>query len=140
MLANASGARFGIGDNAASSFWVQVVVGATATSSVFAVTSSSLAANPASYNGACASPVTVNFSGAITTNRGGNVQYHFIHSDGTTTPVQTLSFSANDTIPVSTTWAVGSPGKTISGWVQVYIDAPNHQTMSQAAFTLICTP
>lgn len=138
MLQNASGARFAIGDYADKPFWVQIVVGNTPTSSVFAVTSTSLTASPSSYSGVC--PVTITFNGSITSNRAGVVQYHFIRSDGTTGSVQTLTFSDPGTQSVSTTWTLGSAGSTYSGWEQIYIDSPNHQSMSQGAFNITCNP
>ena len=134
MLQNASGARFGIGNNADKAFWVNVVVGSTATPVTLAVTSTTLTVSQTTYSGSCASPVKFTFNGTITANRAGTVQYHFIRSDGPS-PVQTLVFPAAGSLPVSAEWALGA---SYTGWEQIYINSPNHQGMAQAGFTLTC--
>jgi len=134
MLQNASGARFGIGEAADKSFWVNVVVGSTATPTTFAVSSTTLTVSPTTYDGSCTTPVKFTFNGTITANRAGTVQYHFIRSDGPS-PVQTLVFSGAGSQSVTADWSLGA---STSGWEQIYIDNPNHQAMAQAGFTLTC--
>ena len=116
-------------------FWVNVVVGSTATPTTLAVTSTTLAVSPTSYNGACGGGIKFSFNGTITANRAGTVQYHFISSDGGSNPVQTLVFTGAGSMPVSTDWTLSA---SYTGWQQIYIDSPNHQAMAQAGFTLSC--
>ena len=135
MLQNASGARFGIGNGADTAFWVNVTVGATATATTLVVTSTTLTVSPTTYSGACSPPIKFTFSGTITANRAGTVQYHFLRSDNSPSPVQSLVFSGAGSMPVSIDWTLG--GSAI-GWEQIYIDSPNHQAMAQAGFSLTC--
>jgi hypothetical protein len=135
MLQNASGARFGIGSGADKAFWVNVVVGSTATPTTFAVSTTSLTVSPTTYDGSCTSGIKFTFNGTITTNRSGTVQYHFLRSDGASGPTQSLVFSGAGSQSVSTDWTLSG---SINGWEQIYIDSPNHQAMAQAGFTLTC--
>jgi hypothetical protein len=62
-------------------------------------------------------------------------QYHFMRSDGSSSPVQSLVFSGAGSQSVSIDWTIGA---SYTGWEQIYIDSPNHQAMAQAGFTLTC--
>jgi hypothetical protein len=136
MLQNSSGTRFGIGENADKSFYVKIMVGSTATSSVFAVTSVSINSNPSTYNGACDSGVKITFTGKITVNRSGTVKYHFYRSDGASGEVKTIDFSEAGTQTVTDSWTLSTD---LTGWEKIYIDSPNHQSLGEANFTLTCS-
>ncbi|MCE1255201.1 MAG: hypothetical protein LWX83_16840 [Anaerolineae bacterium] len=146
MLQNASGGRFGIGDNADKSVWISIVVSdttatstvtsgtATATPSSLAVTSVSVSANPSSFSGNCGSGITVTFSASITANRSGSVSYHFAGNGGPGS-VNTITFDSAGSIGVSE--AVVFTGNT-SGTASIYIDNPNHQTLGSASYSITC--
>jgi hypothetical protein len=136
MLQNGSGTRFGIGENADKSFYVKIVVGSTATSSVFAVTSVKINSSPNTYNGACSSGVTITFTAQISSNRSGAVKYHFYRSDGASGEVKTINFSEAGTQTVTDTWTLST---SLTGWEKIYIDSPNHQSLGEANFTLNCS-
>jgi len=110
---------------------------ASTTANDFKIISTDLNVNPPSYQGSCKTSVKFTFSGMITANGPGTVQYHFVRSDNATGPVQSLSFSSAGSQPVSTYWALRS---THSGWEQIYIDSPNHETSGKANFSLTCIP
>lgn len=138
QLENASGARFGLGTTAKSTFWVEINVGGTATvtgvPSYFAVTSVQTTADPGS--GDC--PREVKFSAKITVSKAGTVTYYWIRSDGAQSSQQSLDFDAAGTKTITTTWTLGASGTDVSGWEQVYIDNPNHQAFAQASFAFTC--
>jgi hypothetical protein len=136
MLQNSSGTRFGIGENADKSFFVKIIVGSTATSSVFAVTNVKINSSPSTYNGACSSGVKITFSATITANRSGTVKYHFYRSDGASGSVNTLNFSDAGSQTVTDTWTLST---SLTGWEKIYIDSPNHQSLGEASFTLNCS-
>ncbi|GAB4541376.1 MAG: hypothetical protein Fur002_09680 [Anaerolineales bacterium] len=100
---------------------------ATTVAPAFAVTSVSF-----TNSGACGGfTATAN----ITTNGAGDVTYHFVRSDGgiDTLTHPTLTFGSADTQSAEPyTWTVTAPG---SYWIDIYIDAPNHQQFGRAAFT-----
>ena len=103
----------------------------------FRVTAISLKADNPKNGGPC--PVTLNFTGSISTDGAGTVQYTFVRSDGATGPVQTLDFKAAGTQTVSTTWTIGNAKSLPSyqGWQALRIISPNamesnHETGSFA--------
>ncbi len=108
------------------------------TSAPFAVVSVPMSVNPANYAGVC--PVTITFTGQITTNGAGTVTYHWERSDGSSTAVETLNFTAAGSQTVTRTWSLGSSGTNYSGWQRLYIDSPNHQYFDKAEFTITCNP
>ena len=90
----------------------------------FAVIDAGLKADQFENVGQC--PVTVKFTGYITTNGPGTVKYTFTRNDGATAPVFTLDFDAAGTKTVSTTWTLGGPGlMEYSGWQRIKILSPN---------------
>lgn len=129
MLQNASGVRFGLGDKADKKFWVQIKV----VSAPFAVTSIAMSANPSNYSGVC--PVTITFTGGMTASAPGTVTYYWERSDGAKSATQSLAFTAAGTQNVTYTWQLGT---TYTGWVKIYVDAPNHQYFAPANFTVTC--
>jgi hypothetical protein len=103
----------------------------------FQVTGASLSAAPTAYEGCC--PTTIKFSGKITVNGRGTVQYTFTRSDGATGPTHSLTFDAAGTKDVSTSWTLGGASlPTYSGWQAIKIVSPNPMESSRAAFRLAC--
>jgi hypothetical protein len=135
MLRDPNGAVFGLHPDGAHPFWAEIVVGGSS-SAFFAVTSASPSADPSSYSGVC--PVTISFSADIQTSSAGTVTYHWQRSDGSKSPVETLTFSDAGIQTVSETWTLGVPGQVYNGWDQIYIDSPNHQLFDPATFSLAC--
>src|SRR4051812_13105578 len=104
------------------------------------VTEVFLKADDARQGGQC--PVTVRFTGYITTDGPGPVTYTFTRSDGATGPVQTLDFKAAGTQSVSTTWTLGDATTLPSyeGWQAVKVLSPNEVESSRetGGFVLKC--
>lgn len=138
QLENASGARFGVGANAKSTFWVEINVGGTATvtgmPSYFAVTSAITTVDVGS--GAC--PREVKFSAKVTVSKAGTVTYYWIRSDGAETDKQSIEFDASGTKTISDTWTFGAAGDEIDEWIQLYVDNPNHQAFQQVPIKFTC--
>ncbi len=132
-LRNAAGVIF-------SHFYVQISVGAGATSTsssvtfaVIHVTYSFSTANNGSYQNC------PNVTASISTNAAGDVQYHFTRSDGAGAPVNTLHFTAAGTQDVSEAWYLPTAAGTANRWIGIYIDSPNHQDFGHLSFTSTCT-
>ena len=124
--------------NTFGQFWVQFKVtstSATSTPGTFAVTNVTFSSSDAVKTDTC--PQTFDYSAAITTNKAGTVSYHWVYSDGTTSAVQTLTYSSAGTKTVSGTWSLGTTGDY---WVKLYIDEPNHQLFGTLDLSLTCTP
>jgi hypothetical protein len=107
----------------------------------FAVIGAKLEADPRIYEGPC--PTTIKFHGWIDTNGPGTVKYIFERSDGAIdTIVKTVTFVAppfHQAIP-DTTWTLGGPGFTYTGWERIKILSPNAGFLSnQAMFQVKCT-
>jgi hypothetical protein len=99
--------------------------------------SAALNSAPANYSGKC--PVTIKFTGTITAKKAGKVQYKFIRSNGGSTPMRTLNFSAPGTKAVSTTWKLGgSSTPSTSGWQTIKILFPVSLESNQAHFKIQC--
>jgi hypothetical protein len=113
-----------------------------ATPSPFAVTAVALTAQAGQVSGKC--PLTVTFTGSITTNGPGSVTYTFLRSDGATGPNQTLKFSAAATQEVATTWTLGDATvlPAYDGWQAVRVVEPNPIESSPEAgsFSMRCEP
>jgi hypothetical protein len=133
MLRDANGAIFGVGSDGSQPFWVNIDVN---DSLEFAVTEVDTSVNPAGYSGIC--PVTFSFDANVWANEAGTVTYYWVRSDGSQSPEGTLTFTDAGYQTVSEEWTIGDPGSTISGWDELYIDQPNHQTFSPANFNLTC--
>ncbi len=106
----------------------------------FRVTDVSLKPSEPKSDGPC--PVTMRFSGSITTNGPGTVKYTFTRSDGATAPVSTLEFKAAGTQTVSTDWTLGDATALPSydGWQTITILSPNQLESSRdaGAFSIRC--
>lgn len=115
-------------------------VHSSAAAQKFRVTDVSLKADNPNGGGRC--PVTLNFTGSISTDSPGTVQYTFIRSDGATGPVQTLDFKAAGTQTVSTSWTLGDAKSLPSyqGWQALRIISPNAMESSQetGSFVMKC--
>jgi hypothetical protein len=70
----------------------------------------------------------------ITANGAGPVTYHWIWSDGAAdgTVHAPVVYAAAGSQSVSYTWTVAAAG---TYWIDIYIDAPNHQQFGRASFT-----
>ena len=77
-----------------------------------------------------------NFSATanITVNRPGTVTYKWVRSDGATDTVthDPLEYTSAGTKSVNQTWSTTATG---GHWIDIYIDAPNHQQFGRASFT-----
>lgn len=104
------------------------------------VTATALKADHFENSGDC--PVTVKFSGYITTNGPGKVKYTFTRSDGATAPVFVLKFSQAGTQLVSTYWQLGSASALprYEGWQAIKILSPNELESSHetGSFRMAC--
>lgn len=111
-LANASGQQF-------TSIYVKISVGQTDVK--FAVTSVAFA-----VSGSCGS---FHVKTSITANSAGQVTYRWIYSDGgTDTQAHTpIVFDAAGTKSIEF-----DDTRTTSGWIDIYIDSPNHQQFGRA--------
>lgn len=100
-------------------------VQSSAAAQKFRVTDAVLKADNANGGGLC--PVKLNFTGSISTDSPGTVQYVFIRSDGATGPVQSLDFKAAGTQTVSTSWTLGDAKAlpAYQGWQALRIISPN---------------
>ena len=96
-----------------------------------------LRADPFDYVGPC--PVTIKFSGRISVVGGsGIVSYKFLRSDGASAPIQTLTFDSPGSKDVSTTWRLGGPRFTYSGWQSIKIFEPQEIESNHAIFKIQC--
>ncbi len=101
------------------------------------VTGTSFSSTPETYQGQC--PVTINFSGKITVNGKGTVQYKFLRSDGAVSPVQVLEFDSAGSRTVSTVWSLGGPSLiAYDGWQAIQIVSPNIMDSGKALFAFRC--
>ncbi len=109
------------------------------TGEAFAVIDAGLKPEQVENVGQC--PVTVKFTGYVTTNGPGTVKYTFTRNDGATAPVFTLDFDAAGTKPVNTTWTLGGPGlMEYSGWQRLKILSPNEfeSSLESGSFKVAC--
>ena len=106
----------------------------------FAVIDANLKPEQVQNVGQC--PVTVKFTGYITTNGPGTVKYTFTRNDGATAPVFALEFDAAGTKPVNTTWTLGGPGlMEYSGWQRLKILSPSEfeSSVESGSFKVACS-
>src|SRR5579859_640983 len=117
--------------------------GPTPTPVPFSVSSASVSASPANFNGQCASVMKTTFTATINVpahTSGGTVTYHWIRSDGSPGPTQTLHFSSGDTWHTTTdSWTFGAIyGNGGTYWEAVVVTAPNGVSSSHGNATLTC--
>ena len=146
QLEDASGNIFGLGAGG-SAFDVVIQVGpsgtASSTSSSLAVTSVALSVvNSSDVITACPPGYAFTFDAAIVANAGGTVSYNWTFSDGTSTPEQSVTYSAAGSQTVSITWVLGAngtiPTNPYNGSASIYIDTPNHQTFGPQSISIGC--
>ena len=130
MLETDTGKRFGLGVNADSPFWVQIIV-----KKAFAVTAAS-PSGPASWSGTC--PGLLPITATITSDAPGTVTYYYV-INGVAAPTLSSTFSAAGTNTTSAhNYTVTASGSLV---IQVYIDDPNHQLFpSSITIPVTCTP
>ena len=130
MLETDTGKRFGIGVNADSPFWVQIIV-----KKAFAVTAAS-PSGPASWSGTC--PGLLPITATITSDAPGTVTYYYV-INGVAAPTLSSTFSAAGTNTTTAHhYTVTASGSLV---IQVYIDDPNHQLFpSSITIPVTCTP
>jgi Ig-like domain from next to BRCA1 gene len=126
-LRNASGVIF-------AHFYVQIKVGSSG-GGTFAVTHVTYDLSTFNDGGNTGCPMV---TAHITANMTGDVQYHWVRSDGPES-VQTLHFSSSSTQDVQEKWYLGS-GATGTQWLGIYIDAPNHQDFGHININKCITP
>ena len=104
------------------------------------VTKAVLSASPAEFSGNC--PGVIIFTGTITVDAPGKVEYVFTRSDGAIdTLTKTLVFKTAGTQKVKETWTLG--GEIIpfyEGWEAIQVKAPNKFVSNKAQFSLKCNP
>ncbi|MCC6298397.1 MAG: hypothetical protein IT314_03810 [Anaerolineales bacterium] len=126
-IRNASGVLIPVqgGAQQNKSFYVEIKVGGSS-GGPFAVSSVAM-----SVSGSCGNfTITAN----VTANGAGNVTYKWIRSDGAIDGAAhpPIVFASAGSQSVSTTWSVSASG---SFWMDIYIDAPNHQQFGRANFS-----
>src|SRR5262249_12632659 len=91
------------------------------------------------FKGIC--PVTITFDAAVSVAGGpGIVWYTWLRSDGALGPMEQLTVPpGNGTYTVSTTWTLGGPGMTYSGWQALRVVYPDFIESSPSRFTFTCT-
>lgn len=130
-LQNASGAKFGLGDGN-KAFWVKIAVGTPN----FAVTSLNGSVDSPNFSGACGTGKTLTFSFSMTVSAPGTVKYHTQRSDSATGAQESITFDAAGTKTITETWTLSA---STTGWLELYIDDPNHQALGRTSFTLTCS-
>ncbi len=150
MLKNSSGQLFGIGPNANEPFFVLINVSTSITGTVtqtastpgsLTATAATLSVDKTSYSGSC--PVTLKLSGTITTTGTGALTYQL--EAGSSTPgftftlpgalIENLTTGGSHTLPVSYFLDISS---SVTGWVRLYVSAPNTLRSTQVDFTITC--
>ncbi len=150
MLKNSSGQFFGVGPNANEPFYVLINVAPAITGTVMltppspgtlTATDATLSVDQPSYTGAC--PVTMNLTGTITTSGTGILTYQLEAGSSTSgftfdlpgALTQMYSLDGSRTLPVTYSLNISS---SVTGWVDLYISAPNTLRSALVDFTITC--
>lgn len=105
----------------------------------FKVTGVSLSVSEREYRGFC--PHKFVFTGRITVNRAGRVNYTWLRSDGARAKTFFLDFHVPGTQTVAYEWELGGAMGSYPGrWVQIEVLAPNSRLSNRAVFDLTCLP
>src|SRR5215212_1323294 len=102
-----------------------------------------LTADPAAHVGPC--PLEITFSAAITVAGGtGTATYHWVSSDGDTSPTKTVEVREGHPMNVSSTWTVDpAHNPTHAGWSRIelvgpHTSAPASVESAEAQFAFTC--
>lgn len=91
------------------------------------------------YTGSC--PKTFKFTGYITANQAGTIQYSWLKNTSTLGVLKTLRFEKPGTKKVYSSWTLGINGKSYKNyWQKIQIISPNRMESAPALFTLKCVP
>jgi len=93
-----------------------------------------LKVSPKSYQGSC--PKKFIFYGTISSIKATRLQYKFIRSDGTNTPVKILVFTKPGIKRVQTNWTLGDQHRR--RWQAIQIVYPQKIVSNRAYFSLLC--
>ena len=76
----------------------------------------------------------------ITANGAGTVTYYWTWSDGTDTPIESITFDAAGTKSVEQKWYLASGTSGSNFWLGIYIDKPNHQDFGNTSVSKCTAP
>jgi len=85
----------------------------------------------------CAFGAKFFFTGKVTSNKSGTATYQWVKSDGSTSPIASITFSAaqtNKVLPVFD-WTVYSRGNY---WVKLHVITPNDISSPESSFKFSC--
>ena len=108
---------------------------ATAEAQQYTVTRVVVIAKPKTYAGPC--PTTIEFVGTIFVSRPARVEYRWERSDGAMGPRESVDIRSAGK-GVTTTWKVGTPRKSFSGWQRLHVLAPASTISNQAVVQIKC--
>ena len=145
LLENPSGVRFGVGVNANETFWVDIVVSASATPGVTAtsgsggttVTQASLSVEQPIFTGKC--PHNFVFRAEFGLSRPTSLTYSLEVDPGLSNKVK-LPPPATNNFGVGTHIVIYELTftETLSGWMRLHILAPEDVESNQVNFSLVC--
>ncbi len=144
ILQNADGKEFSSGASRDGTFYVQIKVGSGTSDDddddpdYFAVTSVSISADPAAYEGQC-DPASITLTVSIKASHAGTVTYYWKFSDSTKSDTLSLKFNEAGTKTVEYPLELNLEAGTYTNWARIYIDNPNHQEFTKFEFTLDCS-
>lgn len=108
----------------------------------FSVTTISVSASPGSYQGVCATALTLTFTGTIHASpgpSGGTVSYAWLRSDNTRGPTQTVVFNPGDSVKtVTTTWRGPTSPGTTTLWEALTTTTPNAVASQHTSVKFVC--
>jgi hypothetical protein len=107
----------------------------TAGAQQYVVTKVVAIAKPNTYAGPC--PAAIEFLGTIFVSRPGRIEYRWERSDGVMGPRESVDIRSAGK-GVTTTWRVGSPHKSFSGWEKLHVLAPTGIISNQASIQIKC--
>ena len=162
MLENERGEKFGLGEDHDQAFFVMIQVAADGGASDAeeddpngtetdeeaddtveggaAITAASLNVSPASYTGEC--PVTLEFSGSITSSGAGNYVYQVEAGAGSSgfqfflpEPQDVRYLGGENTLPINFVLQIEN---SVDGWAQLVANGSNTLRSNQAVFSVTC--
>lgn len=81
-------------------------------------------------------PTTFNFTGVITSESAGKVEYIWERSDGALAPKESIEFSGSSSMQIATYWQLSG---TYAGWERIRILSSNDFISNEAEFKLNCS-